>query len=269
MGHTRKDSLRNPGRVSDEQTVAARYHFADFTRENYRRLLRLAKEKYAFRTYGAFDKSERFVLWRHDVDFSMHAARRLARIEAEEGVRATYFINIHSEFYNAFENEVSECVRDIVGAGHELGVHFDATYYGVSSEAGLDDLIAREGRIIAEIFGSPPAAVAFHNPTVLGLGWQAWSYGGLVNTYARYFQTEVGYCSDSNGYWRHRRLEDVLNAASDPRLQVLTHDAWWQDEPMSPMERVERCIEGRAKKTREEYRDLFRRNPDRVNVDAS
>jgi hypothetical protein len=252
--------------VSEEQTVAERYHFADFTRENYRRLVRLAKEKYVFRTYGSFDKSERFVLWRHDVDFSMQAARRLARIESEEGVRATYFINIHSEFYNAFEREVSACVRDIVGMGHDLGVHFDATYYGVSSEAPLDDLIAREGRILAETFESPPFAVAFHNPTIFGLGHQAWSYGGLVNTYAKYFQAEVGYCSDSNGYWRHRRLEDVLRTASDPRLQVLTHDAWWQDEPMSPLARVERCIVGRAAKTRDFYRDIFQKNPDRVNV---
>lgn len=252
--------------MSEDKSLAERFHFADFTRANYRRLVRLAKEKYVFRTFGSFEKTEGFVLWRHDVDFSMHAALRLASIEAEEGVKATYFINIHSEFYNAFEREVSDCVRDIVGMGHELGVHFDATYYGVTSEAALDDLIAREGRILADTFGGPPAAVAFHNPTIFGLGCEAWSYGGLVNTYARYFQTEVGYCSDSNGYWRHRRLEDVLKAASDPRLQVLTHDAWWQDEPMSPMARVDRCIQGRADKTRHLYQDLFRKNPDRVNV---
>lgn len=252
--------------MSEESSVAERFHFADFTRANYRQLVRLARENYAFRTFSSFDRSERFVLWRHDVDFSMHAARHLARIEAEEGVKATYFINIHSEFYNAFERDVSDCTQDIIGMGHELGVHFDAAYYGVRSEAELDDLIAREGRILAETFGSPPAAVAFHNPTIFGLGCEAWSYGGLINTYARYFQTDVGYCSDSNGYWRHRRLEDVLKAASDPRLQVLTHDAWWQDEPMSPMARVERCIGGRADKTRQLYGELFRQNPDRVNV---
>jgi hypothetical protein len=252
--------------VTDATSLAERFHFADFTRHNYRRLLRLAKDKYPFRTFRAFDKSGRFVLWRHDVDFSMQAARRLAEIESEEGVTATYFINIHSEFYNAFERQVSDCIEDIVRLGHELGVHFDATYYGVNSEVALGDLVAREARIITESFGSQPAAFAFHNPTVFGLGCQAWSYGGLVNTYAKYFQTEVGYCSDSNGYWRHRRLEDVLTAAAEPKLQVLTHDAWWQDEPMSPMARVERCIAGRAQNTRDLYRALFERNPDRVNV---
>jgi peptidoglycan/xylan/chitin deacetylase (PgdA/CDA1 family) len=252
--------------MTEDATVAERFHFADFTRANYRRLVRLAREKYPVRTFSSFDRNERFILWRHDVDFSMHAALRLARIEAEEGVKATYFINIHSEFYNAFERDVSDRVRDIIALGHELGVHFDATYYDVKSEAALDDLIAREARMLADTFGRPPAAVAFHNPTIFGLECDAWSYGGLVNTYARYFRTEVGYCSDSNGYWRHRRLEDVLNAASDPRLQVLTHDGWWQDEPMAPLARVERCIAGRAEKTRELYRELFRQNPDRVNV---
>lgn len=252
--------------MSEEKTLAEQFHFADFTRQNYRRLVRLAKAKYVFQTYGAFDRSENFVLWRHDVDFSMHAALRLARIESEEGVKATYFINIHSEFYNAFERDVSNCVRDIIALGHELGVHFDGAYYGATSETGLDDLVAREGRMLAETFGTSPAAVAFHNPTIFGLACQGWSYGGLVNTYARYFQTAVGYCSDSNGYWRHTRLEDVLMSSSAPRLQVLTHDAWWQDEPMSPLARVERCIEGRAEKTRELYRELFQKNPDRLNI---
>ncbi|HJP59162.1 MAG TPA: hypothetical protein VJ865_04165 [Gemmatimonadaceae bacterium] len=222
-----------------------------------------------FRTYSGFAKDERFVLWRHDVDFSAHAARRLAEIEKEEGVRSTFFVNMHSEFYNIFEREVADCVDDIIAMGHELGVHLDAAFYDVSAESELDDLVARESSLLAEAFHVTPSAVAFHNPTPLLLGCKAWSYGGLVNTYSTYFQAEVGYCSDSNGYWRHRRLEDVLVSASDPRLQVLTHPAWWQDEPMSPMARVNRCIDGRAEKTRSMYYRMFEEHPDRVNVTDS
>lgn len=196
----------------------------------------------------------------------MHAARRLAEIERDEGVRSTFFVNMHSEFYNVFEREVADCLTAIMEMGHELGVHFDAAFYEVSAESELDDLVAGEASVLADTFRATPTAVAFHNPTPLLLGCKAWSYGGLVNTYSTYFQTEVGYCSDSNGYWRHRRLEDVLVGSSDARLQVLTHPAWWQDEPMSPMARVNRCIDGRAAKTRHKYYQMFEENPDRVNV---
>ena len=30
----------------------------------------------------------------------------------------------------------------------------------------------------------------------------------MINVYAKYFIENVEYCSDSDGYWRHKRLED-------------------------------------------------------------
>ena len=74
------------------------YHFADFTTEKYREVINLTKQSYVFRNYTNFDKKEKFVLWRHDVDFSVHRSFGLAKIENEEGVSATYFIHLHSEW---------------------------------------------------------------------------------------------------------------------------------------------------------------------------
>ena len=50
------------------------------------------------------------ILWRHDVDFSIHRASSLAKIENELGVKATYFLKLHSEFYNLFEKSIFEKV---------------------------------------------------------------------------------------------------------------------------------------------------------------
>ena len=229
------------------------YHFADFTRENYRRLLRLARQTYIFRTYTDFSPEERFVLWRHDVDFSAHAARRLAELEANEGVLATYFLYLHSEFYNLLEREVADCVRDIIGFGHPIGLHFDAGFSDVQSQEQLEADLRREKRILEEVFEREVSAFSFHIPTDPAHRCRAFRYAGLINTGAEYFQAHVGYCSDSNGYWRVRRLEDVLRQGSDRCLQVLTHPEWWQDAVMSPRQRLERCIDGRANKMRAWY----------------
>ena len=50
-----------------------------------------------------------------------------------------------------------------------------------------------------------------------------------------------------------RRLRDVLEAAEDEKLQVLTHPGWWVSEPVSPRARIARCIEGRATKAALRY----------------
>jgi len=249
-------------------TNAERFHFADFTRANYRRLLRLAREQYVVRTFSNYRPDERFVLWRHDVDLSMHAARKLAEIEAEQQITATYFLHLHSEFYNLFEKAVFDCVKAIAALGHPLGLHFDTFFSGVSDEAELERQVAVERRFVEDLLGSPLVAVSFHIASPFTQACRRPHYAGLVNVNSEYLQSHVGYCSDSNGYWRFRRLEDVLRNCEFPRLQVLTHPGLWQDAVMPPRQRVLRCIQGRADNTRDGYDELLRVNH-RENIDWS
>ena len=234
-------------------TNAERYHFADFTEDNYRHLLRLAREQYTFRRFNDLDRKERCVLWRHDIDFSPQRGARLAEIEAEERVQATYFVLLRSRYYNLFEKDVTDSVRRIIAHGHTLGLHFDGEYHGNPTGDQLTKLLAHERDVIRELFDHPIATFAFHNPSPENLRCQQWECAGMVNTYAAYFRDEMGYCSDSNGYWRHDRLEDILRAARHERLQVLTHPVWWTPEVTSQRERLERCLVGRASMCRQYY----------------
>jgi hypothetical protein len=233
-------------------------HMEDFTRGNYRRLVRIAKQGYQFKRYAEWSSDERFVLWRHDIDLSMHAARKMAHIEKEEGVVATYFVNPHSEFYNLLERSVWQCARDIQQAGHELALHFDFAFYAPQDAAELERCLLADKRLLEDFFRQPIRAFSFHNPDERMIGFRDWKYAGMVNVYSSRLRAEVSYVSDSNGVWLYRRLEDVLVSASEQRLQVLTHPGMWQDSPMPPRQRVERCIQGRAKATAEFYDNLLR-----------
>jgi peptidoglycan/xylan/chitin deacetylase (PgdA/CDA1 family) len=245
---------------------ADRYRFADFTASNYRRLLRIAKRCYVLRRYSDFKPGERFLLWRHDVDFSMHRAARLAAIEAEEGVHATYFLLLHSELYNLLERENADLVRQIAVMGHDLALHFDPHFHNVDGAKGLERWLAWERNLLQDLFGREIRSFSLHITSPLTDTFRAPSYAGMVNVYSEYFRTQVDYCSDSNGYWRFRRLEDVLGEAGERPLQVLTHPELWQDAVMSPRERVERCIAGRAEKSRAWYDGILRENG-RENID--
>lgn len=218
----------------------------DFTVEHYTKLLELAKAQYTFIPYGEIALDQRFILWRHDCDFSLNRAKRLAVIEQEHKVRSTYFLNPHCEFYNLLEKEQAAIVEVILACGHDIGLHFDAAFYQTTSEDELDELVAKEAGWLKDWFGVEPTAFSFHNPDAFLLTCERDSYGGLINCYSRKFKDRIPYCSDSNGYWRYRRLHDVLEKAAEPCLQVLTHPGWWQDEPLYPRQRIFRSVHGRA-----------------------
>lgn len=217
-------------------------------------LRQLKSRKYQFARYGE-PPSDRHVIWRHDVDFSMHRAARLAEIEAEEGVIATYFVNPRSAFYNLFEPEIAALVSRIAGFGHEIGIHFDAAAYSTTIWTGDTLLLAlvRERKLLEMLLEKPVRTVSWHNPDLSNLlSFDAEEVGGLVNAYSARLQRDYVYCSDSNGYWRFKPMPQVI-AEGHERLHLLTHPAWWTPEAMAPSERIDRAILGRARRVRQDY----------------
>ena len=244
-----------------------RFRFDDFTTAHYRDLLRLAQQSYEFRTYSDFEIGAPHVLWRHDVDISPQRAVRLAEIEAEEGVVATYFIRLHSEFYNFWDARIVSAFKRVAFLGHELGLHFEVGFDRDHQTDRFEERLLSEANLVEEVFGRPVKAFSMHDPTDEDLSRDEDLYAGLVNTYARRFWRDARYCSDSNGYWRFERLADVLAEEPSRALQVLTHPVWWQESAMSPRERVRRSIEGRAIADQAFYDALLER-VGRENVDG-
>ena len=107
---------------------------------------------------------------------------------------------------------------------------------------------------------------SFHITNPFTVGCKNEMYGGMVNCFSDYFQTKIEYCSDSNGYWRFKRLENVLLDNNTKQLQVLTHPELWQDEIMSPKKRVYRCADERAMKMKIWYDNTLANN-NRNNID--
>lgn len=237
---------------------AIRYNFADFTEVHYRHLIQIAKQSHSFIAYKAARECDNnFILWRHDIDASVQRALALAKIEASENVQATYFIQLTSEFYNVFEISIKEIFKEIISLGHHIGVHFYPMAYGVSDKKSLENGLTFEKETLQNLLQTEIKVFSYHNPVPETLKFDDFTYAGLINTYSSFFKEKTKYCSDSNGYWRFHRMEDFLKEHSKDNLQILTHPAWWQTTPMSPTERVWRCVDGRADHVKQGYINIL------------
>ena len=227
-----------------------KYLFDDFTFENYRKLIQLAKSQgFQFILHkDEFVSSRKDIIWRHDVGFEPDYALRMAQVEREEGVMATYFFQLHSPYYNVMDPHYREVFHHIKGMGHSVGLHFDSTYWGITDESQLNDYIIVDKEYLEKNMGVEIDTFSFHNTTPFTQSCLEYRYGGLINSYATFFKEHYNYCGDSLGYWRFDRLEDVLNDKKVQHLQVLTHDANWNDEVLSPRKRFAKVMKDRAER---------------------
>jgi hypothetical protein len=219
-----------------------KYKFSDFTLKHYKKIIKTLKENHTFMSFTNFEKQKKFVLKRHDVDFSLENALDVAIIESELGVTSTYFLMLHCEFYNLLEKKNIEIVKKISNMGHEIGLHFDAHFYDISDDKDLNDKISLEKRVLENFLEIKIEVFSFHNTTPFTMSCQNYTYGSLINTYSSYFQGNLGYCSDSNGYWRFTRTIDFIKENNNKSLQITTYPAWWTKEIDSPKSKIEKLI---------------------------
>lgn len=240
--------------------------FEDFTEATYRDVVAYARQRFAFEPFGA-TPAHPHVLWRHDVDLSVHRALALARIEADAGVSSTWFYWLRSPFYSLLDRGTGERARAILGLGHWLGLHFDPSAHpDVDDADDLEQHIDYERGLLEDWLERPVCAVSLHNPDVRQVaGMRDERLAGLPNAYGSALESTYEYVSDSNGYWRHRRLPDVLADPEITRLHVLTHPEWWTPEALSPRERVIRSVEGRGRRVLSDY-DALLACHERINV---
>lgn len=95
----------------------------DFTLDTYKELLTvLESEGYKFRTFEKFIEEKntgKVVVLRHDVDRAPFNAVKMAQLEKEMDISASYFFRVVDESYD------EDSIREIVDLKHELGYHYE------------------------------------------------------------------------------------------------------------------------------------------------
>lgn len=197
----------------------------NFTYHAYEQLLeKLAGNGYRFSVFREESTDAREVILRHDVDVSLKRAVEMSELEKNEGVPATYFLLLRTDFYNVASHESQVSIKKILGGGHEIGLHFDETAYSEASD--WIEAIQEEANLLSCICDCPIRAVSMHRPSE-GMLKANLRIPGIINTYGKRFFEDYKYVSDSRRHWREPILE-YLEDCRFERLQILTHPFWYQ-----------------------------------------
>ncbi len=221
-----------------------------FDENDYLQLLRLAKRKFQFIDLHEFSSQSGVCIWRHDVDISPHRSLSLASLENKEGIRAHYYFLFESRFYNLLEPDVVDLVREIASLGHHIGLHYDPSNLQRLDTASIEKSIKLKAEMLAELINMPITSLSIHDPgKVVHTSWSDSRIGGLLNATSSTLRQKFTYCSDSNGLWKSSDLRSVIERSDTTNLYALTHPGWWVPTPnLSPQERIERAVLGRAKR---------------------
>jgi len=200
----------------------------DFSFDHYREILNLFKKrgyKFSFFSESPNLKMKRVYL-RHDVDFSLEKALKMAQIENENNVHSTYFIRLSAPFYNIFSPDCSKIIKEIFSLGHQVGLHFEGGFYETrnTTKKTIEKEVSRQLSILKDYFKAK-SVVSFHRPSKFIFNHK---FGDFINTYENKFFGKIKYLSDSKGNWREGCVCRWLNSSTPPHnLQILIHPIWW------------------------------------------
>jgi|TARA_B100001094_G_scaffold274093_1_gene280857 hypothetical protein len=211
---------------------------SNFTFKHYKDTLQLAlNKKYKFlkcEQYNLIKKHEKVIILRHDIDFSLENALKFANIENKLGIPSTYFIRLHSKYYNPLEYNSYNIIKSIQDLGHEIGFHQEPDFSSLFPNP--NEYLKQEIKSFNLLFQTQIKGVSTHEPARRGIQITPQNISEFNLEYESYFPIftqQMKYISDSGARWREGCMSEWINQEKS-KLYINTHPFWWFEN--SPLE---------------------------------
>ena len=197
----------------------------DFTVSIYRELVHALKDKVTFSTFEDYRKDPgNAVILRHDVDKLPAKSLEFARIQAELGIRASYYFRI---LPCSFDRGI---IREIATLGHEIGYHYEDLALADGDVNAAIALFSKHLGMLREFY--PVKTICMHgSPTSKydnRLLWQNHDYREWGLTGEPYFDLDfkdIFYLTDTGRSWngdkfsiRDRPMARQTTGEAEPTL---------------------------------------------------
>jgi len=167
----------------------------------------------------------RVLFLRHDIDFHLHGVNAIAEIEKDLGCRATYYVLL-TGYYNALRSENAQILRDLVGMGHEIGLHYDLGCYPKDAEQSLAQL-KRDTSILSDVIGQQVRTISTHEPFTFPDPFL--TLDAYLHPQDPRLQKGLTFASDSCRMWRDETLLRCFGSDPPNRVLLTTHPELWLD----------------------------------------
>lgn len=198
-------------------------------------------------------RKRKIIVLRHDVERKHPAAVRMAAVEADLGISATYYFRCVPRFHD-------DPIRQVGSMGHEIGYHYEvmslakgdperARKIFTNQLAGLREL----GRVDTAVMHGAPLS-RHHNLGFWDHGNKPSDFGLTGEPYLDVDYGEIAYLSDTGRNWTEKRfnLRDKVSSRPEgldgivktrhliglvksgrfPKLFLLIHPHHWDNDPV-------------------------------------
>ncbi len=226
----------------------------DFTLETYNKLLQHAKKHtYKFFTFEDFLTAKptgKTIILRHDVDKRPENAYKMARLENEYGIQASYYFRIVKKSRNP------EIIKKIADFGHEIGYHYEDLSLAKGNYNFAINLFEKNLNYFRQFY--PVKTICMHgSPLSKWNNKDIWNeidymdYGIIGEPFVDIEFQKVAYLTDTGRKWNalsenirdkietnfafdFKSTYDVINAIKEKalpeKIMINTHPQRWTDQ---------------------------------------
>lgn len=205
-----------------------------FSYDDYKEIIRIIQATGRQAGYREALHRDRFIIMRHDVEYSVERAYELSKVEESMDFTSTYFFQWTNNSYNILSRKNMDMLKEMHERGHEIGLHYALN--GMTDMEQVRKQIRKEMEILSTMFGFTVDTFSVHRPSKDILRENI-KLEGVLNAYQDEFFTfaenitqdtpvAVKYMSDANHIWRYG-YPDEENILSHDKVQILTHPFAW------------------------------------------
>ncbi len=219
--------------------------YNDFTYKTYKKILLKFLSGHKNLTFSDFKRPkinyERFFIIRHDIDYCLEKALKMAEIDNSLSIRSTFFLQLSSPYYNLFDDKSYNIINKILSLKHEIGLHYDVNNYETRNKYNLK----KEINILSSLISRKVSSISMHNPGINGL--KLIKHQNLINAYSNMFKKNINYYSDSAGSWRNSTYDFLTSEIVPKKVQFLFHPIFWDSSKGDRYIRLDNFINAKKK----------------------
>ncbi|MBW3041846.1 hypothetical protein [Prochlorococcus marinus] len=200
-------------------------------------LIFFIENNYSFRSFEEdLNSKNKIINLRHDIDFSLEEALKIAILENKINIKANYFIMLTSNTYNPLSQYNQDIIKQIKELGHNISLHFDPEAY-----QDIDNGLINEKEIFERYFQVKIKLVSLHRPGKF-LNNNNRKLPNVDHTYQDKYFKSMCYYSDSAGVDIRKKIDLNTKQNIKKQFHILIHPIWWTNVTSSPTETLLKWI---------------------------